>query len=363
MPTSRCRRTTSWTAWVIVRAAPAGSATSPFSRPKITSVTACVRGRLPTCVVRMRSVLVLMGLNSPGRSTLREAHSMSETSERSEFLVISRGQWDPALSRDEIQGAIDRFYVWIEQLVADGRMKRGQRLGDGGRTVARNLVTDGPFGEAKEVIGGYWSHRGVDPRRGRAARGRQPVPRLRIVLRDPAGRGATRQRVQRAGGVAARAPTTMSRQGGLALLQEPVAKALLQSTQPAHLAYVARDGTPRVVPVWFHWTGRALVVGSPPTSPKVQALTPTAPVAVSIDTATLAVPGAADQGRGARRQRAWSRAGVRTGGRAVLRCGAGQGLGRADRRDVREHGAHLRRARMGRPARFRVAFSGCDRGG
>jgi len=81
---------------------------------------------------------------------------MSETSERSEFLVISRGQWDPALSRDEIQGAIDRFYVWIEQLVADGRMKRGQRLGDGGRTVARNLVTDGPFGEAKEVIGGYW---------------------------------------------------------------------------------------------------------------------------------------------------------------------------------------------------------------
>ena len=81
---------------------------------------------------------------------------MSETSERSEFLVISRGQWDPALSRDEIQGAIDRFYVWIEQLVADGRMKRGQRLGDGGRTVARNLVTDGPFGESKEVIGGYW---------------------------------------------------------------------------------------------------------------------------------------------------------------------------------------------------------------
>ena len=81
---------------------------------------------------------------------------MSETSERSEFLVISRGQWDPALSRDEIQGAIDRFYVWIEQMVVDGRMKRGQRLADRGKTVARNLVTDGPFGESKEVIGGYW---------------------------------------------------------------------------------------------------------------------------------------------------------------------------------------------------------------
>ena len=44
---------------------------------------------------------------------------MNETSERTEFLVISRGQWDPALSRDEIQGAIDRFYVWIEQMVVD----------------------------------------------------------------------------------------------------------------------------------------------------------------------------------------------------------------------------------------------------
>jgi hypothetical protein len=77
----------------------------------------------------------------------------------------------------------------------------------------------------------------------------------------------------------------MSRQGDLALLGETVAQTLLTSTQPAHLAYVATNGTPRVVPVWFHWTGAALVVGSPPTSPKIQALSPSAPVAVSIDTA------------------------------------------------------------------------------
>ena len=36
-------------------------------------------------------------------------------------------------------------------------MKTGQRLGSVGKTVSRkNVVTDGPFGEAKEVIGGYW---------------------------------------------------------------------------------------------------------------------------------------------------------------------------------------------------------------
>ena len=61
------------------------------------------------------------------------------TEPTSEYLVISRGQWDPALSRDEIQGAIDRFYTWIEGMVADGKMKRGQRLADEGKTVTRSM--------------------------------------------------------------------------------------------------------------------------------------------------------------------------------------------------------------------------------
>lgn len=74
-----------------------------------------------------------------------------------EYLVISRGQWDVQASKEEIQGAIDRFYVWLEGLVEEGKMKTGQRLSDQGKTVARKgVVTDGPFGESKEVIGGYW---------------------------------------------------------------------------------------------------------------------------------------------------------------------------------------------------------------
>ena len=36
-------------------------------------------------------------------------------------------------------------------------MKRGQRLAKEGKTIVRqNVMTDGPFGESKEVIGGYW---------------------------------------------------------------------------------------------------------------------------------------------------------------------------------------------------------------
>lgn len=75
----------------------------------------------------------------------------------SEFLVISRGQWDKDLSKEKIQDAIDQFYVWLEQCVAAGKMRRGQRLGIKGKTVYKNnVVTDGPYGESKEVIGGYW---------------------------------------------------------------------------------------------------------------------------------------------------------------------------------------------------------------
>jgi len=77
-------------------------------------------------------------------------------SDKMEFLVISRGQWDDDKSPEQIQQAIDDFYVWKDRLVGEGRMKAGQRLARPIRLVSRQGVTDGPFAEAKEIIGGYW---------------------------------------------------------------------------------------------------------------------------------------------------------------------------------------------------------------
>ena len=37
-----------------------------------------------------------------------------------------------------------------------------------------------------------------------------------------------------------------------AVMEDPVARRLLASADPARLAYVARDGTPRAVPVGFY---------------------------------------------------------------------------------------------------------------
>lgn len=73
------------------------------------------------------------------------------------------------------------------------------------------------------------------------------------------------------------------KQGGLDLLQDPVSKELLQSKIPARLAYIWTDGTPRVVPIWFHWDGKEFVLATPPKAPKVKALARNAKVALTID--------------------------------------------------------------------------------
>lgn len=75
-----------------------------------------------------------------------------------------------------------------------------------------------------------------------------------------------------------------TKHGDIALLNDPVAQKLLQATVPAKLAYVWSDGTPRVVPIWFHWNGKELVFGTPMAAPKSQALHTGSKVAITIDT-------------------------------------------------------------------------------
>jgi hypothetical protein len=75
----------------------------------------------------------------------------------------------------------------------------------------------------------------------------------------------------------------IGQQGDLALLNDPVAQELLHSTNLAHLAYTWRDGTPRVIPIWFQWDGEAIVLGTPPNAPKVDVLPTNSKVALTID--------------------------------------------------------------------------------
>ena len=74
-----------------------------------------------------------------------------------------------------------------------------------------------------------------------------------------------------------------SQQGSLDLLKHPVAQELLQAPFPMRLAYTWTDGTPRVVPIAFHWNGSEIVMGGPEEAPKMKALAQNPKVAITID--------------------------------------------------------------------------------
>jgi hypothetical protein len=82
-------------------------------------------------------------------------------------------------------------------------------------------------------------------------------------------------------------------QGDLGLLESDVARRLLASRIPARFAYVAADGTPRVLSTWFHWTGEILAMPTFIAAPHVRhparrlrVLRAHPDVAVTIDTET-----------------------------------------------------------------------------
>lgn len=87
--------------------------------------------------------------------------------------------------------------------------------------------------------------------------------------------------------------TSTAPQGDLALLDTDLAQELLYSAIPARLAFVWTDGTPRVVPTWFHWTGDEVVmvtyaagpaVGIRHPASRLTALRANPAVALTIDT-------------------------------------------------------------------------------
>ncbi len=82
-------------------------------------------------------------------------------------------------------------------------------------------------------------------------------------------------------------------QGDVRLLDTPLAGELLASRIPARLAFVWPDGTPRVVPTWFHWNGTEVVMAAYTAGPHIRhpaarlaALRRNPAVALTIDTET-----------------------------------------------------------------------------
>jgi hypothetical protein len=67
-----------------------------------------------------------------------------------------------AYTPDDFAAILGEYEAWSQQLTAEGRMDAGNKLTDQGGMVIhprpgqRVEITDGPFVEAKEVVGGYY---------------------------------------------------------------------------------------------------------------------------------------------------------------------------------------------------------------
>ncbi len=91
---------------------------------------------------------------------------MKNASETSEYLILFHGtDWDAGLTPDSAQQIMDAVYGWVSQLTEGGKFLGGQPLGEEARTIKGkngSWVSDGPYAEAKEVIGGYMIVRAAD---------------------------------------------------------------------------------------------------------------------------------------------------------------------------------------------------------
>jgi hypothetical protein len=77
------------------------------------------------------------------------------------LLLHDSGTMPPDMSPAEIQAVIERYVAWRERVQAGGRNIEGHKLTDGQGRVIRSqagamTVTDGPYAEAREVIGGLF---------------------------------------------------------------------------------------------------------------------------------------------------------------------------------------------------------------
>ena len=75
----------------------------------------------------------------------------------SEFTFLFRGN-DPSASPEQMQKTMEKWVAWFKELGAKGHIKDpGHPLERTGKVVQgkQKIVNDGPYAEAKDIVGGY----------------------------------------------------------------------------------------------------------------------------------------------------------------------------------------------------------------
>src|SRR5262245_38894662 len=73
------------------------------------------------------------------------------------YMFLFRGGDLSKLSPKEQEAQMQKWIAWVAKLKKENRYLSGEPLLPGGKTVtSKRTVTDGPFTESKEVIGGFF---------------------------------------------------------------------------------------------------------------------------------------------------------------------------------------------------------------
>jgi hypothetical protein len=82
------------------------------------------------------------------------------TENKNEYLLLFRGtDWSKNLSPEEMQNVIGQWMAWFKRLSEQGKVLGGSPLDTEGKVVSGKngrTISDGPFAESKEAIGGYF---------------------------------------------------------------------------------------------------------------------------------------------------------------------------------------------------------------
>ena len=84
---------------------------------------------------------------------------MSTQSQNGYMLIFRGTDWHKGLSPEEMQQVSDQWMRWFKRLTEEGKVIAGNPLEKEGKVVSGKngrVVSDGPFAESKEAIGGYF---------------------------------------------------------------------------------------------------------------------------------------------------------------------------------------------------------------
>jgi hypothetical protein len=74
------------------------------------------------------------------------------------MFIFTNGSSAGNLSPEQMQDNMQQWFAWIEKLKANNTYVAGEALLPGGKKVKgpKGVVTDGPFAESKELVGGFF---------------------------------------------------------------------------------------------------------------------------------------------------------------------------------------------------------------